>query len=274
MVKSADRVIQILETIGNSGKGCTHKELSSALNIPKSSLTSLLNTLVNRGYITSDTEDRRYNLGPQLLVLTGRFLSGLDLVRLGQPILDQIVAEIDESAEIAIRRGQEMLVIASADCTRPIKRVIQIGEHAPLYATAAGKAIMAFLSEEEIQCYLASSSLQSITPKTITNPNLLSREFEKVKTSGIAYSREELNEGLIAMAAPVFDMYGRITASVVLPIPAIRFNMEKERQVEKVLRNAAARLSYLLGFDAYPAFETETETETVQGDSEKSTLNL
>lgn len=270
MVKSADRVIQILETIGNSEKGCTHKELSSALNIPKSSLTSLLNTLVYRGYITSDTEDRRYNLGPQLLVLTGRFLAGLDLVRMGQPILDQIVAEIDESAEIAIRRGQEILVIASADCTRPIKRVIQIGERAPLYATAAGKAILAFLSEDELYCYMNSTSLEPLTEKTITDPRLLSAELKAIATGGIAYSREELNEGLIAMAAPVFDMYGRITASVVLPIPAIRFNKEKEQQVEKVLRNAAARLSYLLGFDAYPAIKTEA----VQGNPVQSTLNL
>ena len=252
MVKSADRVIQILETIGNSEKGCTHKELSSVLNIPKSSLTSLLNTLVQRGYLASGTDNRRYNLGPQLLVLTGRFLSGLDLVRLGQPILNQLVVELDESAEIAIRRDYEILIISSADCTRTIKRAIQLGERAPLYATAAGKAILAFLPEDEIQHYLSSITMQSITQHTITDPRILLPELKAIANGEIAYCRKELDEGIIAMASPVFDIYGRVCASIVIPIPAIRFSAEKEKHVEKPLREAAARLSYLLGFDSNP----------------------
>jgi DNA-binding IclR family transcriptional regulator len=250
MVKSADRVIQILETIGNSEKGCTHKELSAALSIPKSSLTSLLNTLVHRGYLASDTDDRRYNLGPQLLVLTGRFLSGLDLVRLGQPILNQLVVEIDESVEIAIRRDHEILVIALADCTRSIKRAIQIGERAPLYATAAGKAILAFLSEDEIQNYLSSITMQSITQHTITDPRILLPQLKAITKGEIAYSHEEFNEGIIAMAAPVFDLNGRVCASIVMPIPVIRFSTDKEKHVGKALRAAGTRLSYLLGFDS------------------------
>jgi DNA-binding IclR family transcriptional regulator len=250
MVKSADRVIQILEAIGNSVKGCTHKELSSALNIPKSSLTSLLNTLVQRDYLSSDPDGRRYTLGPQLLVLTGRLISGLDLIQLGQPILDQLVADIDESAEIAIQKNDEILIISAADCTRSIKRVIQIGEHAPLYATAAGKAILAFLPADEIRQYLASTHMRSLTPHTITDPSALIQQLKAIATGELAYSHEELNEGIIAMAAPVFNMYGRVAASIVLPIPGIRFSAAKEKQVEKSLRDAAGRLSYLLGFDS------------------------
>lgn len=250
MVKSADRVIQILEIVGTKERGCTHKELSSTLNIPKSSLTSLLNTLVASNYLSANGDGRRFTLGPQLLVLTGRYLSRLDLVRVGQPVIDRLAAEIDEATEIGVIRDQEVMIIASADCTRLIKRAIQIGERAPLYATAAGKAILAFLPQDQIEQYINSTELTALTPKTITSAARLQRELGQISQKKLAYSREELNEGIIAMAAPIFNIHGLAAASIVVPIPKIRFNRTAEKRISAAVSTAAAKLSYAMGFDA------------------------
>jgi DNA-binding IclR family transcriptional regulator len=249
MVKSADRVIQILEAIGSSEEGKTHGELASSLNIPKSSLSLLLANLVGREYLSLSGTDRRYALGPQVVVLAGRYLSSLDIARLGQPVLRRVSRVIDESAQIAIKRGNEMMIIAKEDCSRPVARMIQMGERAPIYATAGGKAILAHLSDDEIEQYLYSVKLRPITKTTITDPEVLWRELNAIRSGALARSHEELHEGITAMASPVFDLYGRVVASVVLPILTIRFTPEKEKKAEEILRDASIELSRQLGFD-------------------------
>ena len=94
-------------------------------------------------------------LGPQVLVIANRYLSGLDLVQLGHPIMKEMVAATGECVEIAVRRGEEMLVVGREDCSRPLRSVIPIGDRAPLHATAAGKAMLAFFPSEELDQYLA-----------------------------------------------------------------------------------------------------------------------
>ena len=249
MVKSADRVMQILEAIGSSDEGKTHGELASSLNIPKSSLSLLLANLVDREYISLSGTDKRYILGPQVLVLAGRYLSSLDIARLGQPVLRKLTRVIDESAEIAIKRGNEVMIIAKEDCSRPLARIIQMGERAPMYATAAGKAILAHLSDDQIEQYLSSVELTSITKATITDPEVIWRELNAIRSGALARSREELHEGITAVASPVFDLNGRVVASIVLPILTVRFTSDKEKKAEKALRDASAELSHQLGFD-------------------------
>ena len=249
MVKSADRVFQILETIGLDREGITHGELSAKLRIPKSSLTSLLANLVTREYLSLDSRGRRYRLGPGILLLAGRYLQGLDLVRLGYPLIRRITGAIDESAEIAVKRGDEIMIICKEDCSRPLGRIIQIGDRAPIYATAAGKVILAHLSEQEINQYISTVALMPITKKTITDPEILRRELAAIRAGSLGLSHEEMNEGITAMASPVFDLQRRVVASIVLPIPTVRFSPEKEKTAGGVLRRSAMELSRQLGYD-------------------------
>jgi DNA-binding IclR family transcriptional regulator len=248
MVKSAYRVIQILETVAASRAGIRHGDLAAALKIPKGSLSLLLSDLIAQDYLALKEDGRCYVLGPQVLVIANRYLSGLDLVHLGLPIMREMVAATGECVEIAVRRGDEMLVVAREDCSRPLRSVIQIGDRAPLHATAAGKALLAFFPAEELDLYLADGKLKPRTRKTITQPRVLRKELEDIRSGSMAYSREELNEGIIAVALPVFDSDGRVSASMVVPVPSIRFNAGKEKRVEEALRKGTAELSRKLGF--------------------------
>jgi DNA-binding IclR family transcriptional regulator len=127
--------------------------------------------------------------------------------------------------------------------------MIQLGDRAPIYATAAGKAILAHLSNDEIDQYISSVKLTAITKATITDAEVLWRQLYAIRSGALARSNEELHEGITALACPVFDLYGGVVASVVLPIPTIRFTPEKEENAEKILRGASIELSRQLGFD-------------------------
>jgi DNA-binding IclR family transcriptional regulator len=250
MVKSAYRVTQILEAVAASRAGLRHADIAAILNIPKGSLSLLLADLVSQEYVALREDGvRRYVLGPQMLVMAKHYLSGLDLVRLGQPVLKELVASTGECAEIAIRRGDEILMVCREDCSRPLRSVIQIGDHAPLYATAAGKAILAHLPIEDIEAYLSKVRLKALTRKTITKRKIIQEELKTIRSGAVAYSREEHNEGVVAIGYPVFDFNGLVAGSIVVPIPTIRFNAKKGQKIEGLLREACARVSRNLGYD-------------------------
>ena len=150
VVKSADRVVRILEAIASGDGGLTHGELSRMLGIPKGSLSSLLSNLVDRGYLAFDPLGKLYMLGSELLVLTSRYLNSLDIVRTGRPIVHGLVLEMNEDAEIAVQRGDQVVFLYKEESSRPVKYSIAPGELAPLFATSPGKCILAFMPEEDV----------------------------------------------------------------------------------------------------------------------------
>jgi len=248
-VKSADRVTQILEAVGSRDHGLTHSQLSMNLKIPKGSLSLLLSNLVQRDYLAFDGSSKTYSFGPKLLVLAGRYLSHLDIVHAGRPILRELVQQINEDAELAIMKGLEILFVCKEECSHPLKFSVEIGDRAPMYATGAGKAILAHLSEDDLSRYVSAVKLSSTTRNTITDRALLMRELRNVRTRGFAYSREEYQQGVSAIAAPVFNFYGDVAGSVTVTMPSIRFNAGQKRFIEPHLRNAAAHISRQLGFE-------------------------
>ena len=248
MVKSADRTLQILEFISHAKEGIGHKDLARSLGIPGSSLSALLATLVSREYLNFDSVGRRYKIGPEILHLAGCYLANFDIVRLGSPILRALVTSTSESALIAVRKQNNIQVVSKELCSESIQRVIDVGERAPLYATAAGKAILAYFSETELKSYLASVKLKPLTSKTITNQKVLMRQLKQISTGAIAYSRRENDEHIIAMAAPVFDLHRKVVASITVPVPVVRFGSDKEKRIEPALRKAVESLSHQLGF--------------------------
>lgn len=252
MVKSANRVFQVLEFVVEEQDGVSHKELATNLDIPKSSLSALLNNLVTQEYLSFNDLAKRYALGPKILFLAGQYLSGLDIVQLGRPIVRQVMLETGESTEMAIRRQDRIQIICKEDCSRPLQRVIKLGDTAPIYATAAGKAILAYLPEDDIEHYFSSVKTKKITKNTITDKGVLKQQINDIRSGDLAYSYEELNEGLIAMAVPVFNLFGDVAASIVVPIPSVRFTPENEKTIARVLTKASMDLSHQLGFDWDP----------------------
>ena len=248
MVKSAERVLQILEHMGSKTNGVTHGELTVALEIPKSSLSALLSNLVYREYLSFDKQSKRYHIGPQILTLAGKYLAGLDIIKTARPFVKELMTITEESTEFAVKKGNDIQILCKEDCLRPLQRVIQLGELSPIYITAAGKAILAFLSEKETNEYLSSEKMTSYTKNTITDPEVLRKQLDAVRKDHLAYSFEERIEGITAIAAPIFDMDSRVVGSLVVPTPTFRFTPDKKEQIEDALRDISRRLSHQLGY--------------------------
>jgi DNA-binding IclR family transcriptional regulator len=128
---------------------------------------------------------------------------------LAQPILNEIVDKIGETASLAMKKGNDAIFVCKKDSPQPLSLRLGLFERVPLYATAVGKVILAHLPKEELKKYLSSVERIPLTKFTITNPRIFERELQSIRAKGIAYSREEQFEDLFAVAVPVFDLRNR-----------------------------------------------------------------
>jgi IclR family acetate operon transcriptional repressor len=254
MVKSASRVLQILEAVGSSKMGMTHKELCTSLSIPKGSLSLLLADLVSNEFLSFNKTKRHYIVGPQILFLAGQYLQNLDLFQLGQPVVHDLMVTTGESSALVVRNGFEIIVVYGENCSKPIRRSIEIGARTPVYTQAGGKAILAHQSEREIEQYFSSVEFFPVTKYTITDPTVLLNELKEIRSRGISYNREEQFEGISSMGAPVFDLFGRPIAALVVAMPTSRFSNEIERMIEGELRHFSALFSSQMGYEGSSKF--------------------
>ncbi|WP_270933145.1 IclR family transcriptional regulator [Falsiroseomonas oryzae] len=252
-VKSAVRALDVLELLAAEPQPPTHGEMARHLAMPKSSLTELLATLERRGYVTA--EGGRYRLGPALLALAGTLIRRTDVARIAQPVVASLMLRTGESTALVLRQGDDVVVICKENCDQPILYSRQLGQRGPINASAGGKAIMAFAPEEEREAWLRSGALQRVTPHSVTDPQALRRELAAVAAGGIAYSREEMVPGIVAMGLPVFDAQGRACAGLSVGIPMVRFDPAREARVAQALRVSAAEISAALGWQHRRAAE-------------------
>lgn len=247
-VKSASRVIDILELLGESSGGMTHGEIAKRLTLPKSSLTAVLRTMLDRRFLEYDPATATYSLGSALLALSGVYLRSSDIPRLAQPIIAQLMLATGESAALMITQEREVVVVCKENCDRPILYSLQLGNRGPIHASAGGKAIMAMRPRADVAALLGPGPLPKVTRHTITDPQALFAQLDEVAAGGPAYSREEMVEGIVAIGLPIFNAAGEPCAGISVGVPLVRFTPARERGIIAELHVAANEISQRLGW--------------------------
>ena len=250
LVKSATRALDVLELLAARPEAMSHGDIARALRMPKSSLTDLLGTLEQRHYVAREGSGtaERIRLGPAVLGLAGVLLRRTDVTRLAQPVVAALMTRTGESAALVVRQGTEVVVVCKENCNHPILYSLQLGERGPVTASAGGKAILGLMPASEVEAILAAAPLPRLTPRSVTDPAALKRELAIVAREGIAYSREEMIEGIIAMGHAVLDATGRPCAGLSVGVPKVRFTREKDKLLAAALRAAATDISAMLGW--------------------------
>ena len=260
MGKSINRACQILKLVAENKGGLKYLEIAKALKIPSSSLSGILPGLTRERFLSLDPSTKRYLLGPEILLLAGNYLDNLDIVEICKPVLRKLMENSGESAALSLQVGYEFITMARVDSPQPLRPILQIGERRPLYATASGKAMLAFMPDHELEKYFASVDLTAFTSKTITDPKVLRRRLEKIRASYISYNRKELSDHIIAMATPIFNFDGKVVAAIVVSLPEIRFTSQKEVLIERALKEGSMAISAKLGFKGQPAKARQAST--------------
>lgn len=246
-IHSIDKAMDLLELLAEKPLGLL--ELAERLNRPKSSLYRIITTLEERGYITRDEENDKYCIGLKTLELTKNLLENNTLSNVSRFDMQRLVDKTGESANLGVLSGEEILYVAVLEGTHQLKFTETVGSRAPLHASAIGKAIAAHLPEEKLNQLLEKRVLNKITPKTIDNQERFKKELKYVRENGYALDDEEVATGARCIAAPIFNMFGRVEAAISISGAIHRLPDEKLKELSSHVIKATHNISQKLGFD-------------------------
>jgi DNA-binding IclR family transcriptional regulator len=247
MSKSALRVLEIMEFVADHRDGCTHTTIAQGLSIPKSSLTALLQDLLSKNYLRRNPDSGIFTVGVQVLWLANSYLRNLNLVQLGQPLVAEIFSRVKEFSILAIPQGTEYVTICTESVPSIFGHTLQIGSRGPLYCSALGRAMLAFMPDKQANEILRNSQRTKITPATKTSLAEIGAALEEVRKTGYALAQEESLPGVIGYATPVFDSSGNPVAAFGVGVPSSQWKRSAESSIVGALKAASQQLSQQLG---------------------------
>ena len=247
-IASVIKAVEVMEELAGSEEGLGLTEISSRLNYGVSAAYHLLNTLRLCNIIEQDKKTKKYRIGIGLFRISSMSKRQNVLVNLAQPYLDKLRVEVDETSNLLVSDRTEVVYIAQSESTQLLKMFTQLGAKAPLYCTGGGKVLLAYKSPKLQELVLNKTSLKKFTKNTLFTIDDLLKEFETIKKQGYAVDNEEREEGVTCVAAPVFDCYSEVIASISISGPSYRL---KEKGLDSIIPNvvlAAKELSTRLGY--------------------------
>lgn len=247
-VKSALRTLLVIELLTEHEDGLTFVELSDRLQLPKSSLHGILQTMTDRRHLHLDPVSRRFRLGLRLWEAGRAYGRAFDLPELARPAMEAARDSLGETVQLAVLDGLENVYIAKVQSEQRLVLASKVGMRLPAYATGLGKALLSDLPDDEVIRRVRSSPLQRFTDATITDVEVLLGELAGVRERGYARDNGEYTEGVFCIAAPIRSSGGRAVAAMSVSVPHVRVTPEREQRMIEVLVAQAARCSVELGY--------------------------
>lgn len=246
-IKSATRTLDVIEYVVNCVKAPTSRGIREALGIPKSSLSYLLQDLINRDYIYTDPDMKVYYPGIKLIQLGATCLNNTDLSReiaLGIKILSD---ELGATTHAAILDGRFAIYIAKCQSITNLSAVTNVGFRLPAHSTGVGKVLLASLDPEEWKARLGNVELERYTENTIVSYEKLADELKNIAAKGYAIDNQEIIPGGVCVAAPIHDRTGRVIAAISATVFSTCITDELWESLIRKVKAEAERISMRLG---------------------------
>lgn len=238
-VRTALRVLEAVST--RQPVGLT--DLTRHLGLPKTTVHRGLTSLAEAGWVENDPAD-----GTRWIVGTKAFIVGSTVGNRGGlraralPSMGALASDVGETIHLMIRDGRHVVLIERIDSPHPVRAFAALGARAPLHASSNGKAILAYLTEEEARAY-AQLDLKALTPRTIVEPAKLFDELALIRKRGYAVADEELQEGVVSVAAPIFDAAAHPVAALSISAPKSRLPKAARSEHGRRVRKAADEIA-------------------------------
>jgi IclR family transcriptional regulator, KDG regulon repressor len=249
MLSGLSRGLQILELLAREGRALPLGEIARGLGVSKSGAHGLLKTLVHRGFAARD-EGGIYRLGAKAWEI-GAAAQDAALVRVATPIMEDLVARINEGAILGVLAGFEGVYLHLVECAQAVRVHAQVEARIPAHCTSTGLALLAFQQEGYLDSVLP-RSLPAVTPHTITDPAELRRELKRTRARGYAINMGGWREDVGGIAVPLLGADGAAIAGLCVAAPRYRMSKDWFRRVVPATTRAARAIVAGLGTPAEP----------------------
>jgi IclR family transcriptional regulator, pca regulon regulatory protein len=229
--------LAIIEMFGAGYAQLTVADAARGSDTTRASARRCLLTLTGLGYLEFD--GKFYKPKARLRRLGGQAVNTGSLAEYARPILADACERLDEPIALTILDGRSSLCVARVAASRVVSTGVQVGARLPAYCSATGRLLLSTLEDEEIHLYLKNTEIVARTPRTITDPDALFEQIVAARDTGVAYSDEELELGMRAMAVPVYGRNNEILAAMSLSTSSARVSL-KTMQKEYLPKLTAA----------------------------------
>lgn len=208
------KALDVLDMVAAVGRPVRFTDLLARSEYPKATLYRLIQTLTHQGMLAYDPDRQTYALGVRLVRLAHAAWATSSLAPLARPYLDELSAETGETIHLAQMDNGQVLYVDKRNAAKPVEMFAQAGKVGPAYCTGVGKAMLAYLSEDEVERAIQRQSFHRFTEHTLDSPEKLRAELQAIRVRGHAYDREEHEPGIICCAVPILSRTGRVIGAL------------------------------------------------------------
>jgi IclR family KDG regulon transcriptional repressor len=245
-VPAVQKSFAILEMFACKNQGYTLSEVSRLLRIPVSTASSLLYTMQHCGYLIRN-EKAKFFLTMKLLTEANKVLGQMKLREVAEPELKKLTSTTGLASMLGIRDGDQLVCIDKIEGTSQIMLASHIGKRMYLHQGATGKALLAYLSEPQIEEVVNSAGLPAATENTITSLSVLKKQVTRIRAQGYAIDNQETGIGIRGVGAPVFDHNGTVVGAVAVGGSVFELDQNLKAIVAAV-KSCALQISERLGY--------------------------
>ena len=210
-VQSLARGLSVVRAFGREHARLTLSQVAARAGLTRAVARRNLLTLQHLGYVGADGRD--FFLRPRVLDLGYSYLSSLGLGEIALQAMEELSHRIGESCSMAVLDESDIVYVARVPVRRVMSIALGVGARLPAFATSMGRVLLAALSEEQLDAWLAANDLHAITPRTLCKPTAWRTEIARVRRDGHAVVAQELEVGLCSIAVPV-HANGRVVAGL------------------------------------------------------------
>ena len=238
----------ILDAISKNTQGLRISEISSSLDISKSTVHGITAALEDVGAVVRNPVSKRYTIGLTLMTLGKAAYERIDFKNIARPVMEDLMEQCKESVFLGVRNGEKVTVIDIVESRKDFKISSPIGTTLPLMAGAVGKLFLSKMESHDLEKYMHANPLVRFTANTIIDFDLYAKELEKVRQSGIATDDEEYLPGVRAVAAPIKKYGAHIPALWVVGFKASMSEKKMPAIIEQT-RSAAETINKKLALE-------------------------
>lgn len=250
-IPNLKRALDVFELLAKNNGGLTLSEISAATKYSKNSIFRIVCTLQDCGYVSKDKDGRKIVMSRKLAALGYAGFGESNIVEKSMDVIRAMRDEFGETAMLGTLLQEDCVMIEQAPGRFPFKFLGEIGMRISVHVSAPGKAILAYLSKDEIDQRLEKMKFDRFNESTICTKRDFLKELEGVRACGYALDRGEEIAGVHCVGAPVFNAHGYPVASIWITGPAHRLPVESFDAVGKKIRAYADKISERLGYNLF-----------------------
>ncbi|MDQ0243712.1 DNA-binding IclR family transcriptional regulator [Bacillus fengqiuensis] len=228
---------------------CSLGEMAERLNLKKSYISKLLDSLKEKGFIAQDTGTGKYRLGLSCLELGTAFEERLDIRKITRPYLVELSSATNELVHLGVLDSNIVVLLERImNQESGLRLQFHLSLTSPPYSTGLGKVLLAYSDQKMVEDYLSTAKLEPYSPHTTVDPGIILMELDQIRLKGYYLSFETFESGVSCIAAPVFSRHGEIAAAISICAPTVRI-MSKEKELVKHLLETTSNVSSQLGYN-------------------------